>query len=81
MLRFIAAVALAGCSFLGVGSAAADTRPLCWFGETGAVAPCGDGYGNGNGQLTAAQQMHECALFAQNSPAERPNWYASTCIG
>ena len=33
------------------GTPAAEANPLCWFGSTGAVAPCGEGYGNGNGQL------------------------------
>jgi hypothetical protein len=60
----------------------ADIRvdPLCWFGTMGAVAPRDEGYGNGNGQLTLAEQLHECKLLAQGPPADRPNWYVSTCV-
>lgn len=60
----------------------ADIRvdPLCWFGTMGAVAPCDAGYGNGNGQLTPAQQLQQCKLLAQGPPADRPNWYVSTCV-
>jgi hypothetical protein len=62
------------------GHADIRVNPLCWFGTMGAVAPCDDGYGNGNGQLTPAQQLHECKLLAQGPPANRPNWYVSTCV-
>jgi hypothetical protein len=60
----------------------ADIRvnPLCWFGTMGAVAPCGEGYGNGNGQLTPAEQLQQCKLLAQLPPTNLPNWYASTCV-
>jgi len=55
-------------------------NPLCWFGTTGGVAPCGEGYGNGNGQLTPAEQLHQCKLLAQLPPTDLPNWYISTCF-
>lgn len=83
MRKFLAALALAGLPLLSAGIAHADVAldPLCWFGTTGAVAPCGQGYGNGNGQLTPAQQVHQCQLLAQEPPADQPNWYVSACGG
>jgi hypothetical protein len=58
---------------------AAEANPLCWFGSTGAVAPCGEGYGNGNGQLTPSEQQHQCRLLGQLPAGEIPDWYGRTC--
>ena len=61
------------------GAPAASANPLCWFGTTGAVAPCGEGYGDGNGRLSPADQAHQCRILGQLPASEKPDWYGRTC--
>jgi hypothetical protein len=82
MTRKLGAVVAVGALVLAggvVGTPAAEANPLCWFGSTGAVAPCGEGYGNGNGQLTPAQQQQQCGSLGRLPASEIPDWYGRTC--
>jgi hypothetical protein len=79
-MKKVAALAMGTFVLAGVvGTPLAEANPLCWFGSTGAVAPCGEGYGDGNGRLTPAQQQHQCQQLGQLPAAERPDWLSRVC--
>lgn len=79
LIRSVLAAAAISAAGWVAGTPVAAANPLCWFGSMGAVAPCGEGYGNGNGQLTPAEQQQQCELLGRLPASEAPEWYRRTC--